>query len=54
MKERVRNVRHRTKSTRKLNGSVETLRLDPLAKEVLNNVYGILKRRGRTVENDAF
>ena len=33
---------------------METLRLDPLAKEVLNNVYGILKRRGRTVENDAF
>ena len=33
---------------------MRTLRLDPLAKEVLNNVYGILQRRGRSVEDDAF
>jgi hypothetical protein len=33
---------------------VRTPRLDPLAKEVLNNVYGILERRGRSVEDDAF
>lgn len=33
---------------------MRTRRLDPLAKEVLNSVYGILERRGRSVEDDAF
>jgi hypothetical protein len=44
----------RASSNNRIDGSAGELALDSLATEVLDNVHGILKRRGRALEEDIF
>jgi hypothetical protein len=50
----VHKAHRRASSIGRLDRSIRALPRDPLANEVLENVLGILKRRGLAVEEDVF